>query len=747
MTKKILFFILISNLFLPLSIYSDDFYGYVFEEEKNEPLMFCNVYVVNKEKEILKGDLTDETGFYIIKDIPYGEYYLIVNLIGFQSETLKVYSKGEDLKVKNNFKLKIKSLVYKGSEITAERSEFKNEISISKKIYKREELKISVPLVENDIMRSFQLLPSVTASSDFSSALYVRGGAPDQNLILFDNALIFNPFHLGGLFSTFEINSIDNVTFYAGGFPSSFGNRLSSVIDMKSITPKEEKSHTVIDVSMLSSKLHFQSKVYKGFSFFVSFRRTYFDQLLKLIRFDFPYYFYDITTALNYRMNEKNNLKLSFFLDQDILDINLDTVSVADVRWGNRMVSLEHSFLLNNSSNIVSNIYYSNYKNRMDFLKLVHIHSYIYQYGGKTKFEKKFGENNFYTGFEFYRDSFDYLFTISDTGELLNFKNNPYYFSTFLNYSYKRTGFYIFDFGIRIDRYQFIRKFFPNLRGSFKYFIDQNSSFTFSVGDYYQFITSVKQETGDFSSIFGETWLPVSENFEPLRCLHYIAGYEKWFSNDLSLNFEMYYKDYKNLVYTTLMDIFYNLDDPVKGYKTTKGYSEGFEILLKKSSGNLTGWIGYSYSRVRMLKDSIYYPTYYDRTNSFILNISYLLKNGINFNLVINYGSGLPYTAVVGKYMDYTFDPITGEYYRGWWREIESDFNSARFPPYKRVDVGVSKKFKFNKFNLGLSLNIINLFNFKNVYFYYYDHSVSPSRREDFTMFPIIPTVGVQCEF
>lgn len=746
MFKKLIILFFISQL-INIFIFADDYYGYVFEEEKNEPLTFCNVYLADINKKIIKGDLTDETGFYVIKDIPKGEYFLIVDLIGFQSETLKVFSKGEDVKVKNNFKLKVKSLAYKGSEVTAQMSEFKNEISISKKIYKREELKISVPLIENDVMRSFQLLPSVTASSDFSSELYVRGGAPDQNLILFDNSPIFNPFHLGGLFSTFEINSIDNVTFYAGGFPSIFGNRLSSVIDMKSITPNKDKSQTIVDISMLSSKLHFQSKLYKGFSFFVSFRRTYFDQLLKLIKFDFPYYFYDITSAFNYRVNEKNNLKLSFFLDQDILDIHLDTVSVADVKWGNRMVSLEHSLILNNSSNIVSNIYYSDYKNRMDFLKLVHIHSYIYQYGLKTKFEKKIDENNFYAGVELYRDSFDYNFTVSDTGELLNIKNNPYYISSFLDYSFKRTGFYIFDFGVRLDRYQYIEKFYPNLRGSFKYFLDQNSSLTLSIGDYYQFITSVKQETGDFSSIFGETWIPLVENFSPLRCLHYIAGYEKWFPNDISFNFEIYHKDYKNLVYTTLMDIFYNLDDPVKGYKTTKGYSQGIEILLKKSSGDLTGWIGYSFSRVRMLKDSVYYPTYYDRTNSFVLNISYLFKNGINLSMVINYGSGLPYTAVIGKYIDYSFDPVNGDYYAGGWREIESDFNSARFPPYKRVDFGLSKRFKIKNFSFGISLNVINVFNFKNVYFYYYDHSVSPSKREEFDMFPIIPTLGVMCEF
>ncbi len=744
--QKKYFFLLI--VFFPFLIFSEDFYGYVFQFDNKEPLVFCNVYLMDaKSKKIIKGDLTDETGFYVIKEIPEGDFLLVGELIGFQSETLKVSSRGEKSILRYDFKLKIKSFQSEGSEVTSEKSSFKEEITLSKKIYKREELKINVPLLENDVLRSFQLLPSVISVSDFSANLYVRGGAPDQNLILFDNTPIFNPFHLGGIFSTFEINSIEKASFYAGGFPVDYGNRLSSVIDISSVTPKDTTFHGNINVSMLSSSFYFESKQYKSVSFFISARRTYFDQILKLMGFSFPYYFFDNTFVVNFKMNQKNNLKLTFFMDNDILDIKDDTFSLADVRWGNIMFSLNHSTLLTNDLSFFSNIYYTDFKNSMDLLKHVHLHSYVYQYGGKINFRKNFDEKSFNAGLEIYRDSFDYIFTVSDSEELFNLKNNPYYLSLFLDNNFKKIGLYILNMGVRLDKYEYKKNFVLSLRGSLKYFIDEKSSISFSVGDNYQFITAVKQETNDFSSIFGETWLPLMENFEPLRCINYILGFESFFQNNTSLNVEIYHKDYKNLVYTTLFDLYLNLENSESSFKITKGYSQGMEILLKKSLGNLKGWVGYSLSRTYILKDSIYYPTYYDRTHSFNLSLSYSFKNGIILNCVINYGTGLPYTAVIGKYIDYTYDPILDDYYKKGWKEIYSDYNGVRFPSYKRIDFGVSKKFNFKRLKLGINFNIVNIFNFKNVYFYYYDHSVSPSKREEFYMFPVIPSLGVFCEF
>jgi len=363
------------------------------------------------------------------------------------------------------------------------------------------------------------------------------------------------------------------------------------------------------------------------------------------------------------------------------------------------------------------------------------------------KYEKNFKQNRLSAGLEAYRDSFDYLISMSDTGSILNVKNSPYYIASYLDYTFREEGLYIFSAGVRYERYEYMDDNFFSPRVSFKYFLGENTSLSASYGDYYQFITSIKQESGTFSSIFGETWLPVPEVYGPQHCSQMIVGLEQWFSDDLSLTVEAYKKDYSSLVYSTLMNIFANLEDPSGGFIQTTGYSRGFEVLLKKSAGSLLGWFGYSFAQVQMIKDSTYVSPYYDKTHSLTLNLSYMLPWSMGISAVVNYGTGMPYTAVIGKYISYSYDPLSNTYKGAGWNEITSDFNAARFPAYRRVDLGFFKKFNIKSSKFTFNLNIINVLNNKNVYFYYYDHSSSPSIRHEFTMLPFIPSIGVSCEF
>ena len=355
-------------LFVPVLVYSAMMEGYIYDSKTDEPIPYCNIMI----KELLIGDLTDSKGFYSIDRIDPGTYTAIVNLIGYKPDTLRVSFPEKNTYIRHDFTISIQAIEMEGINVTGERSDFMHDISISKKTYRKVDLEMPVALGEVDIMRSFQLLPSVVASSDFSSALYVRGGAPDQNLILLDNVPVFNPFHLGGIFSTFEINSIESATFYAGGFNSTYGNRISSVIDMRTISPSQPKFNVKADVSLISSKLFIEFPEFYNVSGFISGRRTYFDKVLDLVDYQFPYYFYDITGGLRLRINDKSYVKFTGFTDRDILDLAIeDTIDIASLHWGNSTYGLNYSYLPDDKTFIDINGYYTEYKNTMNLFSFL----------------------------------------------------------------------------------------------------------------------------------------------------------------------------------------------------------------------------------------------------------------------------------------------------------------------------------------------------------------------------------------
>lgn len=731
-------------LILPVILNAAMIEGYIYDSRTDEPVPYCNVMI----KELLIGDLSDERGFYSIDRIDPGTYTVIVNLIGYKPDTIKMSLPEKNTYIRHDFTIAIQAIEMEGINVTGERSDFMHDISISKKTYRKVDLEMPVALGEVDIMRSFQLLPSVVASSDFSSALYVRGGAPDQNLILLDNVPVFNPFHLGGIFSTFEINSIESATFYAGGFNSTYGNRISSVIDMRTLSPSEPKFNVKTDVSLISSKIFVELPEFYNVSGFVSARRTYFDKVLELVDYDFPYYFYDVTGAIRVRINDKSYLKFTGFVDRDILDLAIeDTIDIASLNWGNSTYGLNYSYLPDDKTFININAYYTEYRNTMNLFSFLEIHSYSYQYGIRGSFEKNVGNIRFIGGTEIYRDSFDYLVSVSDSEDLIATIHNPYYAAGFTDLTYKEDGRYIFNAGLRAENYEYLPHIYVSPRASFKFFLDDNTSFTVSLGDYYQYLTSIKQESGDFTSVFGDIWLPIPSTEGPQHCSQFITGLEHWFTNDISMTTEFYYKNYDNLVYATLIDIMMHSDDPQSGFSSTTATSRGAEVMLKKSGGSIQGWLGYSYSKVDMMRNNDFVSPYYDKTNSITANISFMLPWRSSISIVGNYSTGLPYTAVIGKYKNYDYDFLYDEYTQYGWNEIYSGFNEARFPAYKRIDVGVSKKFNIKSAKFTVSLNIINVFNFKNVFFYYYDHSETPSERYEFNMLPILPSLGVSGEF
>ena len=724
-------------------IFSSSISGYVYDKDTNKTVPFCNVFIMNGTM----GDIGDESGYFALEGLKEGKYTLIVNIIGYSSDTQTVTLGKDDFR-RVDFTIRHISIEMKGQEITGERADFTKTISISKDVYKKEEFDFSPQLIEPDIMRVFQLLPSVVASSDFSSALYVRGGSPDQNLILYDNSPIMNPFHLGGVLSTFETNSISEAEFYAGGFPQSYPNRLSSVIDIKSINPTKDDFHGVVDASILAVNLFFESKIYDGLSFYVSGRRTYFDKILPIIGFTFPYYFYDLNGKLDYLISDNIRTSFTYFNGTDILKLSIeDTVDIVSLQWGNKLYALNYSQILSSASSFNFNIYSSSYHNYFDVIQIFKAHSLIEEYGAKADYSIESGSFNGKFGIDFLKDSFDYFVSIADTFSMFDIKRSPYTLSAYLDGSYNYNSQIIGQFGVRFDKYQFNEGIIMNPQVGLKFFFTKSLAMTLSLAKYSQYITSIRQEDNSFASIFGEMWLPVESLYSPQECIHAISGIEYYITDDLFISGEFYKKDYPNILYTTIAQLIINRENPENSYISSNARSSGFEVMLKSTYGKAMGWIGYSYSRTEFLKDSYYVLPFYDKTHNINMTLTLPIFWKTHFSVSGNYGSGLPYTAVVGKYRNYYYDSRTDSIKPGGWSEISSGYNESRFPAYKRVDISLSKKFKISSFSLKVNLSIINVFNFRNVYFYYYDHDSTPSKRYEFTMLPIVPSVGVSGEF
>jgi len=310
--------------------------GFVREAATGEPLSYVNVFI----KDSYYGSTTNLDGYYVITDVPQGEYEVAASMIGYQIQTIKVTIRSGD-NVRIDFRLE--TTVIQGEEInvTAERQKFKDMVQMSTITLDMREIQLAPAFVEADVFRTIQLLPGVQTLNDFSSALYVRGSTPDQNLIMLDGITVYNPFHLGGVFSTFNTDAIKEAEFFSGGFPARYGGRMGSILNIINREGNTEEYHGIANISLLSSKALFEGPIpswtgMKG-SFMLASRRTYLDAIVdafakiyqnRIENLDedqyvgFPYHFYDLESKINLDWGKNHRITLSSFYGDDILNFD-----------------------------------------------------------------------------------------------------------------------------------------------------------------------------------------------------------------------------------------------------------------------------------------------------------------------------------------------------------------------------------------------------------------------------------------
>ena len=706
------YFIFILFLITHLSAQSTIISGFISDSSSGEALIGANVIL----QETGQGMATDMNGYYVIQDISPGDYVLMVSYVGFSLRKEKLtIAEGESIKL--NIALLEEVVELSQVEVTAEQLQRKANIQPSKINLSPRMMKAAPALAEPDLFRTIQALPGVLTTSEFSTGLVIRGGNTDQNLILLDGVTVYNPSHLGGIFSNFIVDGVKEAELIKGAYNAEYGGRLSAVLNIISREGNQKKFEGKANLSLLSAQTTLEGPFYKG-AWVLSGRRTYFDQIFKNNPNIPPYYFYDIQSHVYSDITAKDRLSLSFYNGID--DLLFGTFGLAG-RWGNSTLSTQYRRVF--SEKLIGNFLYANSlfftefglggsnglnsDNQIDDATVAVNFSWF-----------KSSENTVKFGAQLKNLGFLYTNTFGDS---LQFKieTKPKEFASYAKLKYSPSEKFILEPGVRINLYNvYSDSIFPDLRLGMKYLLNDDRYLNFSLGNYHQFIATFQD---DYNPTILDQWIAVDNSIAPAKSSQIVLGYEEYLNNLYKLQVEGYYKDIKNLF--TFEESRATTDEAVSDsvlsdiVTPSNGYAYGLELFAQKMSGRLSGWLAYTFSVSRKSMNSIFYDKseeYYnswDRTHSFSALGNYIFNNKWDMNWKLSLQSGQAYTPIIGYY-----NQILPESPDEVFRTIPGTRNSARYSPYSRLDLGFVYHTKIFGSKMDIYVQIINVFNRKNTF-------------------------------
>jgi len=706
------YFIFILFLITHLGAQSTIISGFISDSSSGEALIGANVIL----QETGQGMATDMNGYYVIQDILPGDYVLMVSYVGFSLRKEKLtITEGESIKL--NIALLEEVVELSQVEVTAEQLQRKANIQPSKINLSPRMMKAAPALAEPDLFRTIQALPGVLTTSEFSTGLVIRGGNTDQNLILLDGVTVYNPSHLGGIFSNFIVDGVKEAELIKGAYNAEYGGRLSAVLNIISREGNQKKFEGKANLSLLSAQTTLEGPFYKG-AWVLSGRRTYFDQIFKNNPNIPPYYFYDIQSHVYSDITAKDRLSLSFYNGID--DLLFGTFGLAG-RWGNSTLSTQYRRVF--SEKLIGNFLYANSlfftefglggsnglnsDNQIDDATVAVNFSWF-----------KSSENTVKFGAQLKNLGFLYTNTFGDS---LQFKieTKPREFASYAKLKYSPSEKFILEPGVRINLYNvYSDSIFPDLRLGMKYLLNDDRYLNFSLGNYHQFIATFQD---DYNPTILDQWIAVDNSIAPAKSSQIVLGYEEYLNNLYKLQVEGYYKDIKNLF--TFEESRATTDEAVSDsvlsdiVTPSNGYAYGLELFAQKMSGRLSGWLAYTFSVSRKSMNSIFYDKseeYYnswDRTHSFSALGNYIFNNKWDMNWKLSLQSGQAYTPIIGYY-----NQILPESPDEVFRTIPGTRNSARYSPYSRLDLGFVYHTKIFGSKMDIYVQIINVFNRKNTF-------------------------------
>lgn len=752
--------------------------GFVYDKTTGEALIGANVFI----QSLNRGAVSNISGFYVIPKLASGNYEVKFSYVGYKSILLKINLKNGEEKKLNVF---LEQDIIQGKEILVKADSTR----VIEKLFNKPVSNIQlsptqiqrVPrFIEADLLRTLQSLPGIVPLSDFSSAIYVRGGTPDQNLFMVDGTDVYNPEHAFGLFSTFNTDAIKNVEVFKGGFGAEYGGRLSSVINITNNDGNRNFFEGKASLSLLSLSSTFSGPIGDFGSISGSIRRTYLDQTIAKWIDGIPdYYFVDGNLKAFFDLSNSNKLSVSYFGSKDnlnfVLDKNRPESIGFDYIWGNQTGSVNLRSIF--ASNIFGNFWitYSHFNSFFDFEDVgVKEDNQINDLTFKGNIEYFFSENfDFKFGFE-QKNAHGGL-KQNFPGGIVDASKTRRLYSIYSSTTWKPSLLWNIEFGLRGDYFK-SDKIFRNIdpRLNIKFRMSENANLKFSTGSFHQYANRIPR------LFFVSIWTTADSFVNGSSSNHYIFGYERALGEKFELEVESYYKTYKdiyaynqNYIVDVVPSEYTNENVPV--YNNQKnlftrgdGNSFGVEFLIRKEVGAISGWISYSYSKTLYNFDGInqgksFIPRH-DRTHAINLVANVDLNNFMNeinnkpfekkdkqwlLGLNFTFFSGQPITLPSSVYLFTQFPDW--EQNKNSLATYPSTINAFNLPYYSRLDFSLTYEIYYDGWMLSPYLQVFNMFNRKNVWFIQYKNEIVngkvKQKIENVNMFPILPSIGVTIKF
>ncbi|WP_118951935.1 TonB-dependent receptor [Taibaiella helva] len=757
--------------------------GYIKDALSGENLIGAAVYI----KETQTGVTANAYGFYSIS-IPAGSYSISVTYMGYDTRTQTINlieNKTLNIELQPGGKEIAEVVVSDERKDEHVRGTQMGTISLSTEQIK----KLPVIFGESDILKAIQLLPGVQSAGEGNSGFYVRGGGPDQNLVLLDDAVVYNTGHLFGFFSIFNSDAIRNTTLIKGGMPANYGGRLSSVLDVSMKDGNMKEYHAEGGLGLIASRLTLEGPIVKDKgSFMLSGRRTYVDLIaqpfLKGETKGSGYYFYDLNLKANYILGTRDRLYLSGYFGRDVFRFNSSEGTFkAHIPWGNATGTLRWNHQFNDKLFVNTTLVYNDYQfefngSQNDFD--VRFHSGIRDWNGKIDFDYytafnhhfKFGLNYTYHRFtpnqvsgrsgetEFSPDNALKKYAHEAGIYLLDeFDPAPWLkVNAGIRYSYfgqvgPYTAYDLDDNGNHLDSTSYAPgKLIKGYGGweprlNLRFAINPLTSVKASVSRSFQYIHLV---SNNGTTLPTDIWVPSTAIVQPQKSWQYSLGiFRNFFDNALETSIEVYYKDMQNQIeyrsgYTPT-----SFRDPELDFVFGKGRAYGAELFINKTKGKFTGWIGYTLSWTNRvfpdLNDGERFPAKYDRRHDLSLVGSYEFNKRWTLSGVFVFGSGNAITLPTGYY--FIGQSLIQDY---------SKLNQYRIFPYHRLDLSVIYTPKGDKpakrWKGSWAFSIYNVYNRFNPYILYVSTNGNlingaSVKVKQVSIFPIIPSITYNFKF
>lgn len=741
--------------------------GYVKDNANKEALIGASVVNANAKN----GTSTNQYGFFSLTVTATDTVELVISYQGYQLQAKKIFAN-------QNVQLNVLLEADAGTlgEVIVQAG--KNNRNVQKPqmgvidVPLRAIKNLPVLMGERDIMKIIQLLPGVQGGQEGTTGFYVRGGNLDQNLVQLDEATVYNPNHLFGLFSTFNVNAINNVQLIKGGFPAEYGGRLSSILN---ITMKEgNKTRYQVEggIGLLSNNLTFQGPIQKHkSSFIISARRSHIDLLLKGFsavrksKKSTSYKFYDVNAKMNFELGKKDHLFLSFFKGNDNAAYNNANSLNYSTDFGNSTATIRWNHLF--GSKIFSNtsVIYNDYNlglstSQNNYYSL--LYTGVRDMTVKTDFTiTPNTKHKIKTGFTFTRHQLapaSFSAAIPRRGNRLKINIdsiNKLYSNEMAFYmgdEFDASEKFSVNYGIRVSLFTASGKTYSSIepRITTKLSVGPDASIKASYTRMNQFLHLIPNSTAGLPT---DIWVPSSNKTKPQSSTQYAIGYFRNFKeNAIETSVEVYYKDMNNQVLFgegKQLKINVNLDSLIVH---GSGKSYGAEFFVKKNTGKLTGWVSYTISKTtQQFKDLNFgkdFPFKYDKRHNLAITASYQFTKTWTFSSVFVFTSGAAFTVPTGRISTLNSGSIfEGNYY------VYEGRNNYRMASYHRLDLSFSNKktvkmFK-KRYEREWAFGVYNAYSRQNPYFVYFeiDALTSKPTAKQVSLLPIVPSVSFNFKF